>query len=318
MIYKYSGCGDLVSVAIPSTIMNIGANAFDWCNALITVYIYKTEPIRITSTVFPKRANATLYVPAGCKEAYEAANVWKDFKEIIEMEPEPEADTDISQMDNAIYMEPTAGLVGTTIDLSVKLKNSLTPVGCSFMLTLPEGLRLLKDEDGDVIYTLGSRAKKMSLTMKDWDNGSYDFALTPSSGTATITGSDDVVVTFKVQIPDEMTAGDYKLRLTKCLIQSKADGVTKDYPQSDVVTTLTVEDYVMGDVNGDRNVTPSDAIMTLYHYFNVEQSGFNVKAADVNDDGNVTPADAIEILYMYFGAGSQAGVKAAEQTQEPQ
>jgi hypothetical protein len=221
-------------------------------------------------------------------------------------------------MDNAIYMEPTTGLVGTTIDLSVKLKNELTPVGCSFMLTLPEGLRLTKDEDGDVIYMLGSRAKKMSLTMKDWDNGSYDFALTPSSGTATITGSDDVVVTFKVQIPDEMTAGDYKLRLTKCLIQSKADGVTKDFPLSDVVTTLTVEDYVMGDVNGDRSVTPSDAIMTLYHYFNVEQSGFNIKAADVNGDGNVTPADAIEILYMYFGTGSQANVKAAQQTQEPQ
>jgi hypothetical protein len=57
-------------------------------------------------------------------------------------------------------------------------------------------------------------------------------------------------------------------------------------------------------VNGDGFVTPSDAIMILYHYFNAEQSGFNVKAADINGDGNISPADAIEALYLYFNAGS--------------
>ena len=29
--------------------------------------------------------NATLYVPAGSKAAYEAADYWKEFKEIVEM-----------------------------------------------------------------------------------------------------------------------------------------------------------------------------------------------------------------------------------------
>ena len=108
------------------------------------------------------------------------------------------------------------------------------------------------------------------------------------------------------------------MRLTKCLIQSKVGDKTRDFELSDVVTTVTVEDYILGDVNGDRKVTPSDAIMTLYHYFNVSQSGFNTKAADVNGDGNVTPADAIEILYMYFGGGSQVGVKPIWQMREPQ
>jgi len=226
--------------------------------------------------------------------------------------------TDISQMDNAIYIEPTAGLSGTTIDLCVKLKNLLIPVGCAFKLTLPEGLQLQKDEDGDVVYQLGSRAKKMSLTWQDWNNGTYDFALTPSTGTATISGSDDVIVTFKLPIPENMAAGDYALKLTKCLIQSKVDGTTTDYQLSDVVTTLTVEDYVTGDVNGDRKVTPSDAIMILYHYFDVEQTGFNVKAADVNGDGSVTPADAIEALYIYFNDGSQSNARQMQQTLDPQ
>ena len=56
--------------------------------------------------------------------------------------------------------------------------------------------------DGDVVYELAARARKMSLTMKDWNDGSYDFALTPSTATTTISGSDDVVVTFRVPIPD--------------------------------------------------------------------------------------------------------------------
>lgn len=57
----------------------------------------------------------------------------------------------------------------------------------------------------------------------------------------------------------------------------------------------------LGDVNGDKKVTPADAIMMLYNYFGVDQTDFNVKLADVNLDGNYSPADAIQALYMYFG-----------------
>ena len=32
------------------------------------------------------RKNATLYVPLGSKEAYQAADYWKDFKEIVEID----------------------------------------------------------------------------------------------------------------------------------------------------------------------------------------------------------------------------------------
>jgi hypothetical protein len=46
------------------------------------------EPLALTDEVFrgsfPKRA--TLYVPVGSKAAYEAADYWKEFKEIVEME----------------------------------------------------------------------------------------------------------------------------------------------------------------------------------------------------------------------------------------
>ena len=33
-----------------------------------------------------KFSNATLYLPKGCKTAYESANYWKNFKKIEELE----------------------------------------------------------------------------------------------------------------------------------------------------------------------------------------------------------------------------------------
>ena len=57
-----------------------------------------------------------------------------------------------------------------------------------------------------------------------------------------------------------------------------------------------------GDVNSDGKVTPADAIMILYRYFGVDQTGFNESVADVNGDENISPADAIEALYIYFGS----------------
>lgn len=45
--------------------------------------VEKNTPISITNDVFTNRTNATLYVPAGSKASYEAADYWKDFKNII-------------------------------------------------------------------------------------------------------------------------------------------------------------------------------------------------------------------------------------------
>jgi hypothetical protein len=42
------------------------------------------SPLTISETTFSNRTNATLYVPWGCKSAYEAAEFWNEFKEKVE------------------------------------------------------------------------------------------------------------------------------------------------------------------------------------------------------------------------------------------
>ena len=83
----FSGCS-LTSVTIPNSVTSIGYEAF-YCGYLTSVKVEKETPISIGQSTFSNRKNATLYVPAGSKAAYEAANYWKEFKEIVEMPESP-------------------------------------------------------------------------------------------------------------------------------------------------------------------------------------------------------------------------------------
>ena len=78
--YENSG---LTSITIPSSVTSIGA-AFLNCNNLYVVTVEFEEPLEIGKNTFSNYEDATLYVPAGSKSKYETAEVWKDFKNIVE------------------------------------------------------------------------------------------------------------------------------------------------------------------------------------------------------------------------------------------
>jgi hypothetical protein len=66
-------------------VTSIGYAAFYDCSALVSVTVGWQTPISILSDVFTGiPSDATLYVPIGSKPAYEAADYWNEFKEIVE------------------------------------------------------------------------------------------------------------------------------------------------------------------------------------------------------------------------------------------
>ena len=83
----FQGCEGLTSVTIGNRMIDISDSAFEWCTSLTSVTIMQETPPSFHP--FPNESNATLYVPYGCKAKYEAADYWKNFKKIEEMESRP-------------------------------------------------------------------------------------------------------------------------------------------------------------------------------------------------------------------------------------
>ena len=80
----FSGCSGLTSIEIPNSVTSIGDCAFLGCISLVSITVGWEKPIEVYSYTFENDYAATLYVPAGCKSAYESADYWKNFRNILE------------------------------------------------------------------------------------------------------------------------------------------------------------------------------------------------------------------------------------------
>lgn len=87
----FGRCKNLTTIYFPASLTTIGIYAFENCKNLRDVYNLATIPQVLDSDYSFATGNmdgiiygATLHVVPGCKAAYQAANVWKDFSNIVE------------------------------------------------------------------------------------------------------------------------------------------------------------------------------------------------------------------------------------------
>ncbi len=83
--YAFSGCYRLISITIPNGVTDIGYGAFFDSINLQDIYCYAEQVPETGKGVFDSSnyTNATLHVPASSVSAYQAAEPWKNFKEIV-------------------------------------------------------------------------------------------------------------------------------------------------------------------------------------------------------------------------------------------
>jgi hypothetical protein len=116
--YAFYSSG-LNTVKIPSSITSIAEGAFNNSSELTSIITSSPTPVDLSSSlnVFSQidKRTCTLYVPIGSKSAYQSADQWKDFTNIVEKDP-----TVIDPISNdhqlIIYPNPTSGKIKIAFD----------------------------------------------------------------------------------------------------------------------------------------------------------------------------------------------------------
>ena len=294
----FDGCLGLTAIAIPAGVTTIGNEAFCRCANLTSVTVENATPVAISKDVFTNRTNATLYVPKGSKAAYEAADYWKEFKEIVEYGAADNIETtDISQLTDAIYIEPIIGRIGGDVSIEVKLKNAEAATAYVFDLVLPEGITVAKNENGKYIDALSDRHDDHSRTFNDKGNNTYSLS-TLSGNSEALTGNDGAIRLLTLHIDEALAEGTYAIDI-KNAQYSTPNGQLLELP--DTRTAITVESYILGDVNGNSKVDIGDAVSIVNHMVGKQSETFIEKAADTNKNGKIDIGDAVTIVNYMVG-----------------
>ena len=112
----FAYCDSLTSIEIPNSVTSIGDFAFYQCTSLTKITCHATTPPTIESYTF-SNYSADLYVPVGCKSAYQSANYWKNFNIINDTLDNPITlnDNDVTVASIGNYIVVKNAMVGSVV-----------------------------------------------------------------------------------------------------------------------------------------------------------------------------------------------------------
>ncbi len=197
--------------------------------------------------------------------------------------------------DNYIYIDNVEANPGSQLTLSLKMKNKVKIRGFQFDLYLPSGVTAVKNDKGRIQAALSGRrdsGDEHTLTVGEQADGAIRF-LCGSQYDETFTGNDGEVATLTVNIAESMKKGAYSIILKN--IKLTETDISKYYETSEKRTTLTIKDYILGDVNGDGKVDVSDYIGVANRIMGIPQEIFIEKAGDVDVNGVIDVSDYIGV-----------------------
>jgi hypothetical protein len=223
-------------------------------------------------------------------------------------EPASDPDTDISSMNNVIYLNKVEASADSQINLSIKMKNTAAIRGFQFDIYLPEGVTVVKSAKGKIIGSLSDgrlpEDDEHSLTLSEQGDGAIRF-LCGSLYDETFTGNDGEIATLTVKIAENINDGDHAVILRN--IKLTETDINNYYQTDYVKSTLTIKSYTLGDINSDQKIDVSDYIGIANHILGNTPEGFVMKAADVNEDGLIDVSDYIGVANIILTGSIYGG-----------
>ena len=150
-------------------------------------------------------------------------------------------DTDISNVDNTLYIENVTVEKGTQVTLSLKMKNNLSITGFQCNLYFPEGVTVQKDEDDYPLIELSTERTTARNTnifeAVEQADGSM-MILANSTKSKSFTGTDGEVATITLNISSDISSGAHTASIKEIAL-SDVTGVSHE--TANVNFTITVK-----------------------------------------------------------------------------
>ena len=122
-------------VVLGDNVTSIGSNAFSGCSGITKISLMGTTPPAVDSNNFTNThfINSTVYVPQGALDAYQAADVWKDFWDIREegTTEMPGVDVEVKKCAAPVITYSNSGLdiISETDDAEFHTKITCSDIG---------------------------------------------------------------------------------------------------------------------------------------------------------------------------------------------
>ncbi len=169
--------------------------------------------------------------------------------------------TDVSTLDNVIYISPFEAASNGEAQVSIRMKNTVGIRGFQFDLYLPEGMTAVKDGNSRYVSSLSSGRKpagdQHTLTLSEQPDGAIRF-LCGSQYDETFTGNDGEIATLTINIDAGVAVADYPVYLRNMKL-TETD-ISKFYTTDEVETTVTVTGAADGRVVLDETSTTAPEV----------------------------------------------------------
>ena len=209
-----------------------------------------------------------------------------------------------SDYPNSIKLENVAAHAGEQVVVAVNMDNVDEIRGFQFDMFLPTGVTFAVDEDGyELIELSEERASRLHSFRNNIQADGSMRVLCYANSSAVFSGNDGAVLYITLNVAEEMLDGDYVVE-TRNIALVGSGGVEYNIPLT--ASSITIESYIMGDVNKDGRVSVSD-ITTVVDAILYESTD---TAYDVNGDSRVSVSDITTVVDIILNEGASAASNA--------